>query len=131
MYPSKRLYLYIDICFRFIWKTESGSPGDFPLSVYRLLVVQTEVCRLSVCLSVCKRTKGTRRIAHLLVYCTRICPAPLSFYVANSSPQISELFVLEERRVFLCAIWSVVRSDDLCSRYYNQPIFAENIHTNK
>jgi hypothetical protein len=28
---------------------ENGSLGDFPSSVYRLLIVQTEVCCLSVC----------------------------------------------------------------------------------
>jgi hypothetical protein len=46
------------------FQTENGSPGDFPWSIYRLLIVQTEVCRLSVCwrrnkqkVSVCKKTK--------------------------------------------------------------------------
>ncbi len=29
-------------------ETENGSPCDFPQSVYRLLIIQTEVCRLSV-----------------------------------------------------------------------------------
>ncbi len=28
--------------------TENGSPNDFPSSVHRLLIVKTEVCRLSV-----------------------------------------------------------------------------------
>jgi hypothetical protein len=28
---------------------ENGSPGYFPLSGYRLLILQKEVCRLSVC----------------------------------------------------------------------------------
>ncbi len=43
-------------------------PGDFPQSVYHLLIVITEVCRLSVYwqknkqkLSVCKRAKRTKR----------------------------------------------------------------------
>jgi hypothetical protein len=31
------------------WKTENGSPGNFLLSVYRLPIVQTGVCCLSVC----------------------------------------------------------------------------------
>jgi hypothetical protein len=30
-------------------KEKNGSLGDYTLSVYRLLIVQTEVCRLSVC----------------------------------------------------------------------------------
>jgi hypothetical protein len=30
-------------------KGKNGSLGDFSLSVYRLLIVQTEVCRLAVC----------------------------------------------------------------------------------
>ncbi len=30
-------------------ETENGSPGDFPLSVYHVLIVQMEVCRLSIC----------------------------------------------------------------------------------
>jgi hypothetical protein len=30
------------------FQTEIESPGHFPKSVYRLLIVQTEVCRLSV-----------------------------------------------------------------------------------
>ncbi len=48
-------------------QTENGNPGDFPVSIYRLLIVQMEVCRLSLCLqrnklklSVCKRTKWTK-----------------------------------------------------------------------
>jgi hypothetical protein len=47
-------------------QAENSSPGDFPLSVYRLLIVQTKVRRSSVCwrrnkrkLSVCKRTERT------------------------------------------------------------------------
>jgi hypothetical protein len=47
-------------------ETENGGPCDFPLSVYSLLIVQTEVCRLSVywrrnkqSLSVCKCTDQT------------------------------------------------------------------------
>ncbi len=31
------------------FQTENGSAGDFLLSVYRLLIVLTEVCRLSDC----------------------------------------------------------------------------------
>jgi hypothetical protein len=57
------IYLYI---YMPPFQTEKGSPGDFPWSIYRLLIVQTEVFRLSVCwrrnkqkLSVCKRTKRT------------------------------------------------------------------------
>jgi hypothetical protein len=49
-------------------KTDNRSPGDFPYSVYCLLIMQTEICRLSVSwrrnkqkLSVCKRTKQTKR----------------------------------------------------------------------
>jgi hypothetical protein len=30
-------------------ETEHGSPGNFPYSIYRLLIVQAEICRLSVC----------------------------------------------------------------------------------
>ncbi len=48
------------------FQTENGIPGDFSKSVYRLLILQTEVCGLSVCwrrnkrkLSVCKETKRT------------------------------------------------------------------------
>jgi hypothetical protein len=40
-------------------QTEYRSPGDFPYSVYRLLIVQTEVCHLSVCWWRNKRTKWT------------------------------------------------------------------------
>ncbi len=47
-------------------KTGNGHPGNFSYSVYRLLVVKTEVCRLSVNwlrnkrkLSICKRTRRT------------------------------------------------------------------------
>ncbi len=50
------------------FQMENGSPGDFPQSVYRLLIVQTEVCRLSDWFprnkrnfSVCKGTKQTKR----------------------------------------------------------------------
>ncbi len=46
---------------------ENGSLGDFPSSVYRLLIMQTEVCCLSICLrrnkrklSVFKWTKQTK-----------------------------------------------------------------------
>jgi hypothetical protein len=46
---------------------ENGSPRDFPKFVYHLLIVQTEVCRLSICwrrykrkLTVCKQTKQTK-----------------------------------------------------------------------
>jgi hypothetical protein len=31
------------------FQTEKGSPGNVPLSVYRLLIVQTEVCRSYFC----------------------------------------------------------------------------------
>ncbi len=31
------------------YQTENGSPSDFHQSIYRLLIVQTEVCRLPVC----------------------------------------------------------------------------------
>ncbi len=47
-------------------RTANGSPGYFPKFVYRLLFMQMEVCRLSICwqrnkwkLSICKRTKRT------------------------------------------------------------------------
>jgi hypothetical protein len=39
----------MDIELFFKNQTENESPGDFPQSVYRLLIVQTKVCRLSVC----------------------------------------------------------------------------------
>jgi hypothetical protein len=48
------------------FKTENGSQGGFPESVYRLFILQTEVCRLSVLrknkrkLCVCKRTKRNK-----------------------------------------------------------------------
>ncbi len=49
-------------------QTINGSPDHFPLSVYYLLIVQTEVCHLSICwrrnkrkFSVCKRTKVAKR----------------------------------------------------------------------
>ncbi len=41
-----RVHIYAAI---FKWKTENRSPGDFLLSVYHLLIVQTGVCCLSVC----------------------------------------------------------------------------------
>ncbi len=57
------------------FQTEKGSPGDFPYSVYRLLIVQTEVRHFSVCLRrkklklfVCKRTKQAKRTK-------RTCPS--------------------------------------------------------
>ncbi len=31
------------------YQMENGSPGDFAYFDYRLLIMQTEVCRLSVC----------------------------------------------------------------------------------
>jgi hypothetical protein len=43
--------------------TENGSPGDFPLSVYRLLIVQTEVCRLSFCWRRNKRKLSVFKLA--------------------------------------------------------------------
>jgi hypothetical protein len=44
------IYLYYIHMLQFKWKTENGSPGDFPQSLYHWLIVQTEVCHLSVCL---------------------------------------------------------------------------------
>jgi hypothetical protein len=48
--------------------TENRRPGDCTWSIYRLLILKPEVCRLSVCwrrkkrkLSVCKRTKRTKQ----------------------------------------------------------------------
>jgi hypothetical protein len=32
-----------------VLQTEIGSPGNFPESVYHLLIMQTEVCHMSVC----------------------------------------------------------------------------------
>ncbi len=43
---------------QFQTETKNGSSGDFPQSVYCLLIMQTEVCCLSVCFRK-KRTKGT------------------------------------------------------------------------
>jgi hypothetical protein len=37
-------------------QTKKGRPGDFSYYVYRLPIVQTEACRLSVCL---RRTNGS------------------------------------------------------------------------
>jgi hypothetical protein len=58
------IYIYWYMCCSFERKMENGSPGNFPYAIYCLLIVQTEVCCLSVCLqrnkrklSVCKRTK--------------------------------------------------------------------------
>jgi hypothetical protein len=53
IYKSIFIYLciYIYICCCFKQNTEKGSPGNFPQSVYRLLIVLTEVCCLSVCLA--------------------------------------------------------------------------------
>ncbi len=46
-------------------KMENGSPGDFPFSFNRLLIMQTEVCPFvdeeKRNLTVCKRTKQTKR----------------------------------------------------------------------
>jgi hypothetical protein len=63
---SYTVYLYI--YWRFKGKTEKRKPRRFFLIIYRLLIVQTEICRLSVCLwrnkgklSVCKRPKRTKR----------------------------------------------------------------------
>ncbi len=50
------IYIYIYVCiystvyiYMLKFQTENGSPGDFPESVRPFLIVQTEVCRLSVC----------------------------------------------------------------------------------
>jgi hypothetical protein len=55
-----RIYIYVDTC-------AAISNRDFPYSVYRLVIVNTEFCYLSLCLrrnkrklSVCKRTKQTK-----------------------------------------------------------------------
>jgi hypothetical protein len=65
--------------YKYIYLTENGIPGDFPHSVYRLLTVQTEVCRFSVCyqrnkkkeFSFCgqqaKRTKQTGSVQYFYV----------------------------------------------------------------
>ncbi len=67
IYLDIYIYVYIYMCvyvyliYIYVWKMETES-------VYRLLIVQTEVCRLSICLwinkrklSVSKRTKQTKR----------------------------------------------------------------------
>ncbi len=47
-------------------ETENGSPGDFPYSVYRFLIMQTEICRLSVCWQRIERKLSFgNRLAHL------------------------------------------------------------------
>ncbi len=46
------IYIYIYLYAAFLQEkktTENGRPGDFPQSIYRLLILQTEVCRLSAC----------------------------------------------------------------------------------
>ncbi len=53
MYIVKRQHIYI---YKYIqiymlpFQMENGIPGNFPKSVYHLLNVHTEVCRLNVCL---------------------------------------------------------------------------------
>ncbi len=71
-------YIYIETAaYMQLFQTKNGSPGDFPLSVYHLLIVKTEVCHLSACLqrkkqklSICKRTKWTERMNHT---CPSMC----------------------------------------------------------
>ncbi len=74
LYVNINLYtVYLCVCiyihfyiYILPFQTENWSPGDFPYSVYHLLIVQMEVWRWFVCwwrnkqkLSVCKRTKRT------------------------------------------------------------------------
>jgi hypothetical protein len=54
MAKNRTIYIYkcIDICksiYMLRFQMESGNPGLFPLSVYRLLIMQMEVRHLSVC----------------------------------------------------------------------------------
>jgi hypothetical protein len=72
------IYIYIYI-YMLLFQTENGSPGDFSWSIYRLLIVQIEICRLSICwrrnkrkLSVCKRTRWTKRTC-LSIYIRMNC----------------------------------------------------------
>jgi hypothetical protein len=69
-FPLVSFCVYIYIMFMYIYilpfQMEYRSPADFPSSVFRLLIMQTEVCRLSVCwrrnkrkLSICEQTKWT------------------------------------------------------------------------
>jgi hypothetical protein len=58
-------------------KMENGSVGDFLSSVYHLLIMQMEVCRMSVCLqrnkrklSICKWTKQTKQTCPSMLSCT-------------------------------------------------------------
>jgi hypothetical protein len=58
-------YKFYNINFEFL--KESGSPGDFSSSVYCLLIVQTEICRLSIFY----KEKGLNRqngLAHLCLF---------------------------------------------------------------
>jgi hypothetical protein len=45
------------------WETENGSPGNFPKSVYRSLIVQTE---FAVCSFVEEETNGSYQFANRL-----------------------------------------------------------------
>ncbi len=64
------IYMYTYIYIYAAVSTENGSQGDFPYSVYLLLIVQTEVCRLSD--KVTNRSfpfsNGLNGLAHLCLY---------------------------------------------------------------
>ncbi len=64
VYPYTYAYTYT-YKYKYIlpFQTENGSPDVFLLSVYRLHIVKTEVCRLSVCW---RRTDGSYPFAHRL-----------------------------------------------------------------
>jgi hypothetical protein len=126
MYIQIYLSIYISIyIYMQLSQTENGSPGDFPWSVYHLLIVQTEVCRLSVCLwrnkqklSVCKGTKRTKWICPsvcILVQiwadtdCTGLCHPALTRYSASLAlPPPALLSFPAWSHILECPLYSII-----------------------